>query len=190
MNRFEAVHNLKATFLILESDVKEIQKVANGNTTGFHVRMSIRTYSALIEGLLYQMRQVALNSEGMDHKVYSEGERLLLSELEYRLNDKGELKERNVSESQKPMILFTLKQFPKVHGATFSPNTSDSGWDSLGKFIKIRNRVTHPKSKEDLVLTQDEWREVNKGIDWFYDTIKILFAECSKADDYFRKNFV
>lgn len=190
MSRSEAVHNLKETFSILESDVSEIKKIADGNTTAFHVRMSIRTYSALIEGLLYQMRQVALNSESESCKVFSVGERLILSEIEYRLNDKGELKEKNGFESQKPMILFTLKQFPKVHGATFSPDTSNCGWGYLGKFIQIRNRVTHPKSKEDLVLTHDEWKQANKGIDWFYDTIKAMFTECSKADEFFRENFV
>jgi len=190
MNRADAVHELKSTFSILDADINEIKKNADGNTKGFHVRASIRAYSALIEGLLFQMRHLALSSESKNTSVYNLSEKLILSEKAYRLNTKGEVEEKESFESLKNMVLFTLKQFPKIHGANFEPNTGDHRWEMFGVFIKIRNRVVHPKSKSDLELTHEEWEKVNVGIDWFYDNVKLMFGECSKADDFFRENFV
>lgn len=190
MNRAKAVNDLKETFAILDADVKEIRKISDKEMSVFHVRTSIRTYSALIEGLLYQMRQVTLYSETDECKVFEFEEKMILNEKTFSLNDNGEVKKKDSFERALPMLLFTLKQYPKIHGATFSPDTSVHGWECMKIFISIRNRIVHPKSKGELELTHDEWRDINLGIDWFYSAIKAMFAECDKADEYFRQESV
>ena len=79
MNRAKAVDDLKETFAILDADVKEVRKISDKEMSAFHVRTSIRTYSALIEGLLYQMRQVTLHSETDECKVFEFEEKMILN---------------------------------------------------------------------------------------------------------------
>jgi hypothetical protein len=186
MNREEAVGELKKTFEVLNKDVTDVKEIAGDSFSSFHVRMSIRAYSALIEGMLYQMRHVALSSESKNCRVYNLHERFILSEEQCTLDKKGNIKTKESYEKALPMLLFTLKQYPKIHGTQFTPDTSDDGWRCLRAFISIRNRVVHPKSYNDLELTNKEWKEINKGIDWFYKTVKEMFAQCDKADEYYR----
>ncbi len=190
MNRAEAVKDLKETFSILDGDVKNVQALYGDEITAFHVRTTIRTYSALIEGLLYQMRQVARNSESEDYTVYTFEEQMMLSEKIVSLNAKGEIEKKDNFERALPMLLFTFKQFAKVHGASFSPDTGVHGWECMKQFIAIRNRIVHPKSKDDLELSKNDWHNVNLGIDWFHSSIKSLFAETDKADEYYRSKSV
>ncbi len=151
----EAVKELKETFSILHGDVEEVISLHGDEMEAFHVRMMIRTYSALIEGLLYQMRQVAINSEKEDHAVFSSEERIMLNEKSLSLNKKGEIEEKDNFERTLPMLLFTFKQYAKIHGGEFSPDTGGNGWKCMKQFIAIRNRIVHPKSKDYLVLSED-----------------------------------
>jgi hypothetical protein len=54
--------------------------------------------------------------------------------------------------------------------------------------MKVTNRITHPKYKEDLDLTTDEWEKVNMAIDWFHENVKSLFLATFKADEFYRNN--
>lgn len=190
MNRAEAVEELKATFVILDDDINEVRNIANGEMKGFHVRASIRAYSALIDGLLYQMRQVAISSESEDFNLFSVEEKMILNEKTIFLDHKGEMKEKDNFEKLLPMLLFTFKQFAKIHGAAFSPDTSVHGWECMKIFVTVRNRITHPKSKAELDLTESEWEKVNLAVDWFHDNVKDLFIATFEADEFYRKQLV
>jgi hypothetical protein len=109
MNRAEAVEELKATFAILDDDINEVRDIASGKMKGFHVRASIRAYSALIEGPLYQMRQVSISSEPNDFEIFSIEEKMIINEKSITLNHKGEIKEKDSYEKPLPMLLFTFR---------------------------------------------------------------------------------
>jgi hypothetical protein len=187
MNRAKAVAELKETFSLLDADFKEVRLRAGEALLEFDVRATIRTFSALMEGLLYQMRQVAIHSDS-DNIFYTPKELAILNEQTFSLNEKGEVTVKESHERALPMLLFTFKQYPKIHGATFSADTGVHGWDSMKNLIKIRNRIVHPKSKKDLQITQEEWKIINLGIDWFHETVKNMFETCDKADGYVRQH--
>ena len=83
------------------------------------------------------------------------------------------------------MMLFTLRQYSRVHGARFKPNVQDYGWNCMRKFVQVRNQLMHPKSSADVKLNAEYRTEVNKGIDWFHVTIKELFRVCDEADEHY-----
>ena len=182
MNRSKAVKELQETFTVLEADVREVQKRAGDKLTGFDVRSSIRAFSALVEGLLYQMRQVAIHSIDDEHNIFSTEELTIFKEQTFCLNSKGEIESKDNYERLLPMLLFTFKNYPRIHGAYFSPDTGVHGWECMKLFIKVRNRIMHPKNKTDLILTTEEWEKIKIGIDWFHDTANEMFKECDKAD--------
>ena len=84
MSRAEAVAELKATWCILSDDVDEIEELFEERRTPTLFRTLVRTYSACYEGLLYQLRQVALKSarDHPDVEVFSPEEMIFLQEEE------------------------------------------------------------------------------------------------------------
>ena len=81
----------------------------------------------------------------------------------------------------------TLKQYPKVHGAKFLLNAGDKGWKCMESFIAVRNRIVHSKSKSDREVTPSEWFDIEEGIQWFNSTVRMMFNECERADECFKK---
>ena len=82
-------------------------------------------------------------------------------------------------------MLFTLRQYSRVHGARYEPNVQDNGWNCMRKFIQVRNQLMHPKLSAALMLSAEDRAEVNTGIDWFHVTIKKLFQVCDEADEHY-----
>lgn len=85
MNRAESVEELKQTFAILDDDIEEIRSLAQGKMTGFYVGATIRAYSALVDGLLFQMRQVVISSEPSELSIFLPEEKMMLREKSYPL---------------------------------------------------------------------------------------------------------
>lgn len=68
-DRREAVHELKATFRVLNDDLDHVQRLAEGDTA-FSRRASVRTFIAFVEGLTNHLMRVAaasVPSEKFDH---------------------------------------------------------------------------------------------------------------------------
>ena len=133
------------------------------------------------------MRQVALSSRTNEQEVFTSEEFMVLSEKQYSLGSKGGINERVSFESALPVLLFTLKQYPKVHGAKFLLNAGDKGWKCMESFIAVRNRIVHSKSKSDREVTPSEWFDIEEGIQWFNSTVRMMFNECERADECFKK---
>jgi hypothetical protein len=48
----------------------------------------------------------------------------------------------------------------------FSVDFGQQGWESLRISIKIRNRITHPKSRSDLTVSNIDVQFANAGFNW------------------------
>ncbi|SIQ13255.1 hypothetical protein [Aquipseudomonas alcaligenes] len=153
MNRAEAVSELKAVVALLQDDVAKIVEYGKANPTPYAHRMFIRAEFALLEGLLYQMRQVTFASLA-ETDLLSPAEVTLLSEVRYSLDKKGQIIEKEQFENFLSNMLFTLRMYAKNHGAEFEPNTDEAGWEAMHRAVRIRNRVTHPKSAACLDLSE------------------------------------
>ena len=92
MKRKLAVEELKKTFAVLNADVEELKNMTGESLTAFGVRSTIRTFSALMEGLLYQMRQVALDSCDSSNEIYNAEELMVLREKAVYLDNAGLIK--------------------------------------------------------------------------------------------------
>jgi hypothetical protein len=74
-----------------------------------------------------------------------------------------------------------LDLFTNTSGAE-SPLQPDSAeWVSLDCLIKIRNRITHPKRVDDLLLTDDDLAVVERGSDVMHYLFLQSFKRCSRA---------
>ena len=181
MNRADAVEELKQVYSVLNADFVYAREAAIQNPTEFHKRTLVRTCFALIEGLAYQLRHVTLATL-QDTDFLSEGELAVLKETMHRLNQSGDIEDRDNFQTTLPMMLFTLRVYAKNHGACFEPKTSDNGWSCLKKAVKIRDRLMHPKSLQDLSITDDEGAIFSAGVSWWDHAMWDLFQVCEAAD--------
>nr|WP_315494667.1 hypothetical protein [uncultured Rhodoferax sp.] len=184
MGRKEAVEELKRVYAVLSADVSEARAATLRSPTEFNKRTLVRTCAALVEGLSYQLRQVTLATL-QDTDFLAAGDLAILRETRYQLTRQGDVEERDNFQSTLSMLLFTLRIYAKNHGAAYSPATSDNGWNCLRKAFDLRDRLMHPKSLQDLLVTDAAGADFTAGIKWWDDSVGQLLAACDAADAAF-----
>ena len=65
-----------------------------------------------------------------------------------------------------PLLKFTLNIYASVFN-TEKQNYGDSNFEKLKILAKRRNEVTHPKSINDLVITNQEFEDAVSMFSWF-----------------------
>lgn len=144
----------------------------------FWLRVSIRAFFSLVEGVAYTMRQSALVLKEAGHLPLSVGELVLLREKTYHW-EKGKVEERDghAKTLQGVQMAFTI--FPRAFGiSSFDLETSGHRYDAFQKALKIRHSVTHPKAIADLYLTPDQLKKVALAFAWFKAQMEALRDEC------------
>ena len=179
-----ATRKLKAVFAILSDDVEAACDYGRSDPSPFAHRTLFRTYFAMIEGLSFNLRNVSLACAEQSPGLLRPEEIALLREQKYSLNSKGIA--RGVADYQRllPTILFSLRTYAIVHGTQFEPDTSLNGWKAMQEFVGIRNGLEHPKSAEDLQLSESNIRSAFDAAVWWKTTVLNLFETCEKANSY------
>jgi hypothetical protein len=181
MNRTEAVDQLKQVYTILNGDVNAAVEYGNTKPSPFAERMLVRAHFALVDGLSYQLRQVTLASLESTHAL-TNGEVALLSEQRYSLDNKGFPSPKEAYEAFLPNLLFCIRMYAKNHGAEFEADTGVHGWEAMKQAIRIRDRLTHPKSEACLTLSDKDTGYFIAASEWWNKTLLDLFQACAEAD--------
>lgn len=167
---------------LLLDDIKSARDFALKEPTQFALRTIYRTSAAYMEGVVYQLRLVCLASLEDIPTIYSPDEVIALREKSIVLTNKGTLEEKDSFQKLKPSILFLFSCFAKLHNIKFIPDTSDHRWESLGKFIELRNSLMHPKSASDIEIDDFKNKVSVEAVSWFQDNLKNLYRKCEAAD--------
>lgn len=161
---------------------EELQTISNGKSrddlSPSERRMYVRSIFALIEALIFSMKQMALSFHP-DHKceTISEAERAFAQEQTYRLTDSGDVEVHRNKISLETNIKFSFKLFGKAGYVTSNLDTSGSEWQAFKTSIKVRDRVTHPKSVSDLSISNEELGHVFKSFGWLNISFAGLFTQ-------------
>ena len=83
----------------------------------------------------------------------------------YKIDDKGEVVVDKLKVSSKDRLLFSLKLLFESRNQTVNPKEIE-GWNEFSDAIKIRDRVTHPKSLEDIKVSKENHQVVMKAFTW------------------------
>ncbi|KFG89166.1 hypothetical protein BV98_002993 [Sphingobium herbicidovorans NBRC 16415] len=119
---------------------------------------------------------------------------MAFAEASYAVTENGVIVEQARHISLTAMIRLTTRV-----AQTFCPEVKVdfgvAGWSALKKAISVRNRITHPKQPEDLLLSDDEIEAAKAGFFWFSDmamgvmeaAIKTFAADVRLAKDLIEK---
>ena len=180
--RSTAVNELKRTYSMLKGDVDDAVTFGSANDTQFARRTLVRTLFAFIEGLTNQLSSVAAASAPTETGVFSAGELAALREESYDVNEHGEVEVRAARISLKRRIRLALRCYPRIHGASFTPDLGGQGWAALQAAIRIRDRLTHPKAETDLTVSDHDMTLLTTASDWYQQGIVALLKACQDAD--------
>jgi hypothetical protein len=74
-------------------------------------------------------------------------------------------------------------RFVTLLGADTRLDVGAEGWRSFVHTVKIRNRITHPKSSDDLALSLDETIIAAKAVNWYLDLIQTVMTSVTTTFD-------
>lgn len=170
--RKERLINIQKLWSISLDEMREmgefirIDKVNNQ----FYRRLLLRNTFSVIETHLFILKELIIEfADVMTNPVLSWQELSILNEQKTLLDARGEIK--LVSEFQKfePNLRFILNLYSKV----FNAARPDYGNHKFMKLIALngrRNEVTHPKTVESLIISNQELSDIIDAMSWFIET--------------------
>ena len=178
------VDQLKHVYAALACDLDEARSYGQRNPSGFAKRSLFRAAFALIEGISFQFRLVALAGAASAPLVFDAVEMSLLKEERHRLDDKGHLSAERNFQSLLPSILFCMRCYARVHNVKFEPELSAKGYECMKKFIKLRDGITHPKSVACLEHTDQQLGDAVTAMRWWKQQVSTLLKKCNGYDAF------
>lgn len=136
-------------------------------------RIAVRSVFSSIEMLLSEVsaKLVSLVQPPANGAPHEEKHRYFLelcalSDISYEIKQNGVLEIKPPRIRFENRVLFVLNVLDRTVGRQTKPKQI-VGWQEFQDAIKIRNRVTHPKTEEDLSVSQEDYDTVIKGLQWF-----------------------
>lgn len=165
----------------LRLDFKFVESNLNSDFSEFWSRTFIRTSISLIEAELFILKQ-DLIIYCRDNAIQISPEiALLLDSKKYEINSNGQVKERLLQVRLNDDIRFCFGQIKSFKGYKLYKEFDDSGWSKVISTIAVRNRLTHPKSSEDIVVSNQEVVDCKLAFNWFIKNV-VFFLEQDKDE--------
>lgn len=154
---------------LLEDQHHALTLMVDGDRSPEARRVYVRAAMAFVEGATNAFKRVALAARGWksDEPLFTRAEVALLREESYRVNRKGVAEIQSLFIPLGNNIKLALRTFAKAQERPTPNNYDGSGWGAMLDAIRIRNRLTHPHLLEDLNVSDDELRAVEKAVEWF-----------------------
>jgi hypothetical protein len=161
----------------LVADAKDAADLLRETDSGFTRRTYLRSFFSFVEGVLFARRIIVYEytkdeADSPVSNVLSDAERMLLQEIEYTMDDNGSVKVR--AQNFQPFLKFLRFTFAVASKHGRKPNSVDYagvGWAWFRVAHEVRNRITHPKSPEDLAINDSELDHVKATVKWFVESL-------------------
>ena len=158
------VHALIQTLL---ADVTSAVDSVNSSASQIVRRNFVRAMFAGIEGVTWALKQSALLQHRTSQVQFSAAEQSMLAELMPEPDDKGRVVERAARLTLKRNLQFSFHAFARSEGVKFSLATGEKGWEEFQRSLAIRDRLTHPKDVDELLVSDEELRTLDQASTWW-----------------------
>jgi len=148
----------KELIMILNSDFERlVNRMVQSAKRGYiskadesHARNLVRTLFALVEGTVYALKIEALFAADEQGRELSMLESMFVLEIDYDLNDKGEIVDRTQKIKLENNIIFAFRLCSQVFRCSNTLDKKSDWWQALKRSIHVRNRLMHPRFPSDL----------------------------------------
>lgn len=143
------------------------QSRKDGKSTQFGRRTYVRTTFACIEAYVSHLKQSALMFSLDQPQLFSPEEVLMLDERDPFVASNGAVKTRTAKIRLKENVKLAFGSIARATGGSYNVDYSAGDGPKFLEAIKIRNRVTHPKTAADWELSEEEVQLVKDAWSWF-----------------------
>jgi hypothetical protein len=158
---------ITSTTELYDHEIVYISGKLNDEEAEFWRRTFVRTVVSSFEAELFILKSNLLSYCKKNDFLISPQEELFLDSKKYELNENGQLKEKLYQQKVKDEIKFVFNSICRIQGFTLKQDFENQGWQDLCNVIKIRNRLTHPKSLEDQYVSSVEVSQCENAWQWF-----------------------
>jgi hypothetical protein len=157
--------------VLMEDMRKATDEFKKDRDSQYHRRTAIRSLSALVEGLIYSLNQLS-HSTADAYGVLVTPE----DEIFFRKGKRADGKGKEWFLPFVDNLKHTVNLYAKYSNATSTVSFSDDGFDALRETFAVRDRITHPKTHENMSISTDEARRSGDAIQWVHDLISKLIG--------------
>jgi hypothetical protein len=169
------INNYKFVFSELMQDVETAYAKLSESDNQYNRRVYVRTLFALVEGELFNKKQLALKMFLLGRVSFTESELAIIKEEQYYLNNLGNAETRNLFLRLPENLRFTFDSYARAFTCKFKLDVKCSGWDAFLNAVKIRNRITHPKQQMNLEINDKDLYVIKTASKWYRDiSIKLM----------------
>lgn len=129
----------------------------------FWRRNTVRAFFALVELSAHLTRQITLLAFEVGEFSISRAEEILLREEQFFVSRTGKADSTRAKISTISYLMFTYKLFYSKFSTDLNFNTGEHSWESFRKAVKIRDRITHPRSVTDVTISDSEAEKIGNG---------------------------
>lgn len=183
----EAVKGFAEILVTLRADVTMSRKMVKKSTKPFWRRTLVRSLFACIEGINHRMKFVAMGMAEVNSVKLSRAEHALLREEAYNLNDNGDAISSKSKLKTADNLLFTLRTTARASKSSYTIDKASENWYSFKEALKIRDRITHPKTSGDLVISDSELKAIQKTLNWYITSVKDVLSILKISLNYLLK---
>lgn len=171
----------------LVDDVIAAYERLGRSDTAAHRREMIRTTFAAVEGIAWVYRE-HVGKAARDMGYVTPLLDLALRERSYIVSERGFLTEQTRFVSLTAMLRLTTRLAEKV-SPSLKIDFQHPGWGALKETIAIRNRVTHPKTSSDLLISKADTGTAKSGFYWLLALAIEAMAASNEALSLFTGDF-
>jgi len=170
----------------LLDDVQALLIQLNGDDKQVLRRAVYRAMFAYIEGMVFLLKQEVMLFRKPEGWEPQGKERWLLTEKKEIPTSGGAVVTVGYHVPLSRSVPYTFRKYACMHWFDFEVDTRNLGWKCLLEAVRVRNRVTHPKCSQDLIVADEEVQLLTDGVAWFDHTLITMFTECGQA--YLRRS--
>ncbi|MFQ3248005.1 MAG: hypothetical protein ACI9SP_004665 [Arenicella sp.] len=187
----EAGQNLVRTSNFLKAEMsylvaplrKSNDYVRDAEAVMFSYRSVVRAQISHIEAVCHLMRKMVLSVDEEKLKiVFTDAEILRLQDK--KVDRKDSSKHITFFPDSLSNLGFSFGSFAKVFAPNFVLQKSGVGWEHYLVLLRVRNRLTHPKSFDSQMVTGDETESAHIADDWFTKEVNRLLHLAKKENTF------
>ncbi|WP_025879414.1 hypothetical protein [Stenotrophomonas indicatrix] len=145
---------------ITSQDAMKVANEARNNADASTYRMAVRTIFAGAEGILWYAKNLARAAAAQSPGSYSTLEIAALGDEAYVVAENGTVKKKANFIPMVTSIRLVSKLMARGQMSNADFDWSAGALSTIRQAVAVRNRLTHPKSGVDLLVTEEEFHLV------------------------------
>jgi hypothetical protein len=190
---YDRLEELQEVIHVLTRDVEQLRPLLGDRSIAAAVspeeeanrRFYVRAIFALIEALVEQHKQLLLDLDESGKVSLNRDVRQALSERVSTFAENGTVSQREQYLRLQTKIRAICQTAGEAFGQRLHVSFGDQGWTLFREAVKMRDRITHPKSSQDCHVDEDNLKVVDQAHDWFRDLHnKFIRVACAHREQH------